>query len=117
MQLRNRKIAHAFVLLILLLATGCGNSNENSPNAEVVAETEVGTGGQLISIASDNVAAAGYDVSTLGMSVQFNNGARYEYYQVPAELWEAFIAAQPHPWSQVGYPRLVQGRFAYKRVG
>jgi hypothetical protein len=117
MQLRNRKIAPVFVLLILLLATGCGNSNENSPNTEVVAETEVGTGGQLISIASDNVAAAGYNSSSQVMTVQFKNGVRYEYYQVPAELWEAFIAAQPHPWSQVGYPRIVQGGFAYKRVG
>ena len=117
MQLRNRKKVPAFVLLILLLASGCGNSNGNSSNAEVAAETEVGTGGKLISIASDNVAAAGYVVNTLVMTVQFNNGARYQYYQVPAELWEAFIAAQPHPWSQVGYPRLVQGRFAYKRVG
>lgn len=77
----------------------------------------VGTNGQLISIQSDNVRAAGYDETSMVMTVQFNNGAIYEYYGVPADLWTSFIAAQPHPWSQVGYPRLVQGGIPYKRIG
>ena len=51
------------------------------------------------------------------MTVQFDNGALYEYYGVPLELWTSFIAAQPHPWSAVGYPRLVQGGIPYKRIG
>jgi hypothetical protein len=52
----------------------------------------------------------------LVMSVQFNNGSIYEYYEVPAELWNSFIAAQPNPWSTVGYSQLVQGGYSYKRV-
>jgi len=79
--------------------------------------TKVGTKGQLISIQSDNVRAAGYDETSMVMTVQFDNGALYEYYEVPADLWTAFVAAQPHPWSQVGYPRLVQGDIPYKRIG
>jgi len=81
-----------------------------SPNA-------VGTGGQLISIQSDNVRAAGYDEASMVMTVQFDNGALYEYYGVPSDLWTSFVGAQPNPWSQVGYPRLVQGGIPYKRVG
>jgi hypothetical protein len=51
------------------------------------------------------------------MTVQFDNGNLYEYYGVSADQWTAFVAAQPHPWSQVGYPRLVQGGIPYKKIG
>ena len=60
---------------------------------------------------------ATYDEASMVMTVQFDNGALYEYYGVPSDLWTSFIAAQPHPWSQVGYPRLVQGAIPYKRIG
>jgi hypothetical protein len=45
------------------------------------------------------------------MTVLFDSGGLYEYYNLPAGLWEDFVAAQPHPWSQVGYPR------SWSRVG
>jgi hypothetical protein len=77
----------------------------------------VGTGGQLIPIQSDDVQSAGYDAATQTMTVQFDSGGLYEYYSVPTSLWEDFVAAQPHPWSTVGYPRLVKGGVAYKRLG
>jgi hypothetical protein len=77
----------------------------------------VGTNGELIYIQSDNVSAAGYDELSMVMTVQFDNGALYEYYGVPSDLWTSFVAAQPHPWSQVGYPRLVQDAVPYKRIG
>jgi hypothetical protein len=117
------------VLLPLLLTasaftlTSCGslpslNGESSSSDTEQLQAIEsVGTNGQLISIQSDNVLAAGYDESSLVMTVQFDNGALYEYYGVPADLWTAFIAAQPHPWSQVGYPRLVEGDIPYRRIG
>jgi hypothetical protein len=63
------------------------------------------------------VRAAGYNADTMIMTVQFDSGYIYEYYGVHAELWTSFIAAQPDPWSQVGYPRLVQGGVPYKRIG
>ena len=80
------------------------------------ASKTIGTNGQLISIQSDNVSAAGYDETSLVMTVKFDNGAVYEYYGVPTDLWTSFIAAQPHPWSAVGYPGLVQGAIPYKRI-
>ena len=111
-----------FLLFISLLATltSCDSSELSSsiseyPNAQnPVAE---GTNGKLISIQSDSVSVAGYNEASLVMTVQFENGAIYEYYEVPADLWSSFIAAQPHPWSAVGYPRLVQGGIPFKRIG
>jgi hypothetical protein len=106
-------------VLVLVLA-GCGgqtNEYDETVSSESVSSQQIGTNGQLISIQSDNVRAAGYDEVLMVMTVQFDNGALYEYYGVPADLWTSFVAAQPHPWSQVGYPRLVQGGIPYKRIG
>ena len=106
--------------IILLLSVGllasCGNTTDSASSPHAEPQTVVGTNGQLISIQSDNVRAAGYDAKSMTMTVQFNNGYTYEYYQIPAELWNSFIAAQPHPWSQVGYPLLVQAGVPYKRI-
>ena len=76
----------------------------------------MGTGGVLIPIQSDNVAVAGYDAATEVMTVMFDNGRVYEYTGVPAGLWEAFVAAQPHPWSRVGKPQLVDGGYPYREI-
>jgi hypothetical protein len=107
--LRSKVPAFIFSLLILVLPlSSCGTSSSEVTTAQQ-ADKLVGTQGELISIQSDNVNAAGYNEASLVMTVQFRNGALYEYYQVPSDLWISFIAAQPHPWSEVGYPRLVQG--------
>lgn len=76
----------------------------------------LGTGGALIPIQSDNVAAAGYDADSQTMYVQFDSGETYEYVPVSADLWDRFVAAQPHPWSEVGYPELVEAGVPYRKV-
>jgi len=114
-----KKLALIFASLVLLLSTSCSSQTFESTatSTEEVAKVEKnGTNGHLVPIQSDNVNSAGYDETTLVMTVQFRNGAIYEYYGVQAELWTSFVAAQPHPWSQVGYPRLVQGGIPYKRI-
>ena len=73
------------------------------------------TGG-LIPIDSSNVSMAGYDENSSVMTVLFDSGGLYEYYDVPTDLWENFLDAQPSPWSQVGYPNLVQGGYEYRRL-
>jgi len=106
-------------LLSLIVLTSCGSSETNSRNrepAKYVVENSVGTKGELIAIQSDNLNAAGYDATSMVMTIQFKNGALYEYYGVSPELWVSFVAAQPDPWSKVGYPHLVQGAVPYKRV-
>lgn len=103
-----------------LFLSSCSQPALQGPQAassEVNAAIPAGTNGELIPITSSNVVAAGFDAKLLVMTVRFNNGALYEYYDVPISLWESFVAAQPHPWSQVGYPRLVQAGVPYKRIG
>jgi hypothetical protein len=121
-QMYLKTLVFKFLVLISLLITltSCGSSELSIAKLETpLAQNPylVGTDGALIPIESDNVSAAGYNEDSLVMTVQFDNGAIYEYYGVPTDLWISFIEAQPHPWSAVGYPRLVQGGIPYKRIG
>ena len=114
------KCQAAAILALSLTLSACSSTDSSlgeKSQSDVALNDQVGTGGQLIAIQSDNVRSAGYDATTSVMTVQFDNGALYEYYSVPADLWTSFVAAQPHPWSQVGYPRLVRGGIPYKRIG
>lgn len=113
------------VALVGFMATGCASTNtaqsgSGSPGEAAPAVSSVpravGSGGELIPINSDNVAMAGYDDRTRVMNVLFDSARLYEYYDVPPALWEAFVAAQPDPWSLVGYPQLVQGGYAYQEI-
>lgn len=110
-----------WILILCIFSTSCASENSEIERSSQIAingsvQTPIGTNGALININSDNVMAAGYDSKTGVMSVQFQNGSLYEYYNVPIELWESFISAQPHPWSQVGYPRLVGEGYSYRRI-
>ena len=119
MQLKGFLANSSASLILCLVLTGCNAGNDSSLQTGSSSEqpaARIGTNGQLITIQSDNVSAAGYDEGSMVMTVQFDGGALYEYYGVPVELWTSFLAAQPHPWSQVGYPRLVQGAIPYKRI-
>jgi hypothetical protein len=114
---KNIFLSFSSALLMSLVFTSCGTTEQATPEAVESQSAQSGTGGQLIAIDSDNVRAAGFNASSSIMTVQFNNGYIYEYYGVSLELWNAFIAAQPNPWSLVGYPRLVQAGVPYKRIG
>ena len=106
-----------------ILLAGCasssteGDGRASAPAADTNSGTAIsGTGGQLIAIQSDNVAAAGYDDATSTMLVEFDDGSLYEYSPVPESVWIDFVAAQPHPWSRVGNPVLVQGGVPNRKV-
>lgn len=107
-------LAMAFISILLL--SGCSTKSNYAVRQDSMS-TKYVSDGHLISIQSDNVLAAGYDENSMIMTVQFLNGYTYEYYNVPAQIWSSFIAAQPHPWSAVGYPQLVKGGFQYRRIG
>ncbi len=104
-------------LLSNLILASCTTAEQTFSEIKTNQKTETaGTGGKLVSIQSDNVRAAGYDANSKIMTVQFNNGYTYEYYGIPLELWDSFIAAQPNPWTEVGYPYLVKAGYAYRRI-
>ena len=121
MRINSKRFTATLILSSFLVIglSGCGNlvdTSESTTSNENTATQRVGTNGELISIQSSNVSAAGYDVASLVMTVMFKNGAVYEYYGVQPEVWNEFFAAQPHPWSQVGYSKLVQSGLPYKRI-
>jgi hypothetical protein len=107
-------------LVMCFILTSCSSSEVSTTEPSISFEQTspiIGTNGQLISIQSENVSAAGYDEATKVMTVLFDSGRLYEYYGVPADLWISFVEAQPDPWRKVGNPRLVNGGFLYKRIG
>lgn len=117
----SRKIAAAALILPALgPITACSTQSASVPSSPaVVTEYEsanVGTSGALIPIESSNVNMAGYDATNRVMTVLFDSGGLYEYFDVPPTLWEDFLDAQPSPWSLVGYPQLVQGGYPYQRI-
>lgn len=113
-----KKLTIAFILPIFLLSA-CSDDSHSLPsekNIENFASTINGTDGVLIPIESTNVNSAGYDYDSKIMTVRFLSGSTYQYFDVPLTLWEEFLAAQPHSWSQVGYPQLVQGGYKYSKI-
>jgi hypothetical protein len=96
---------------------GATTAAGSASRPEAPAPEVVGTAGELIPIQSDNVDAAGYDAASATMYVQFDSGDLYQYAPVASDVWLRFIAAQPHPWSAVGYPELVESGVPYRKVG
>jgi hypothetical protein len=116
-----QSVGTSFAVILAIALSSCtaapvSNDVPTPTPANAGKEVTEGTGGALIGISSDNVRAAGYDANSMVMTVQFNNGYTYEYYGIPLELWDSFIAAQPNPWTEVGYPFLVKAGYAYRRI-
>jgi len=109
-------------LLLLFLLTSCSNEigaqtgTATTSVKAAIPDLSQDTKGEFISIQSDNVSMAGYDEATQTMTVVFDNGGAYWYQPVDQSVWTAFYNAQPHPWSQVGYPELVEAGIPYGRL-
>jgi len=48
---------------------------------------------ERISVSSSNIAAVGYEESSQTLEVEFLNGAIYEYYDVPENIYQDLMAA------------------------
>lgn len=64
-------------------------------------------------IRSDALLGASYDLERRILTVQFETGSVYEYYDVEPEHHDELEAAQPHPWRVVG-ERVKEHR--YRRI-
>ena len=53
-------------------------------------------------IDSDALLGAAYDAERSVLTVRFESGSIYEYFDVEPELYAELEAAQPHPWRVVG---------------
>ncbi|RYC50381.1 KTSC domain-containing protein [Flagellimonas olearia] len=48
------------------------------------------------SVNSSNLASVGYDADNEILEVEFNNGGVYQYFDVPAEIYEDLMNAPSH---------------------
>jgi hypothetical protein len=51
---------------------------------------------KLTPVKSSNLAAIGYEPKLKSLTVQFHNGAAWEYFGVPASVWEGLRSAKSH---------------------
>ncbi|WP_022894223.1 KTSC domain-containing protein [Agromyces subbeticus] len=58
--------------------------------------------GRLHPISSEALRAVSYDRERRVLTVQFESGSIYEYFDVAPELHAELLEAQPHPWQVVG---------------
>lgn len=65
------------------------------------------------SVVSSNISSIGYDNGDSVLEVEFNNGAIYQYFDVPQHIHEEIMIAE----SIGGYlARNVKGHFRFSRV-
>lgn len=114
----SRFLARSLMLISLVAINACSIENPEQSAAATAPSVDLSqdTYGELVTIQSDNVSMAGYDASTQMMTVVFDDGDAYWYQPVDQSTWTAFYLAQPHPWSQVGYPQLVQSGIPYGKL-
>jgi hypothetical protein len=62
---------------------------------------------------SSSMASVGYDPTTLTMEIEFNDGAVYQYFDVPEHTYQGLISAQ-----SVGqyFQAQVRGSYRYARA-
>lgn len=57
---------------------------------------------QPIPVQSTNVHSVQYSAPEMTLTVWFTSGGTYRYKGVPQQVYDEFLAAQPHPWTAVG---------------
>ncbi len=68
---------------------------------------------EMASVDSSNIAAVGYDEDSSTLQVEFNNGALYQYFDVPENIFEELRDAG----SVGGYLAAhVKGSYRYSKV-
>jgi hypothetical protein len=66
-----------------------------------------------VAVTSSTILSIGYDGTSLTLEVEFQDGAIYQYFDIPQNTYDAFIAAA----SPGGFlASEIKGRFRYARV-
>lgn len=51
---------------------------------------------ERMNVVSSNIRSIGYDASAMVLEVEFNNGAVYQYYNVPQYIFDGLMVADSH---------------------
>jgi hypothetical protein len=65
-------------------------------------------------VESSNLHSVGYDTKTHILEIQFNNGAVYQYFQVPQEVYVNLMTAESH---EEYFDAVIRDRIQYQQVG
>ena len=65
-------------------------------------------------VSSSNLVSVGYDTATQVLEVEFHSGGVYQYYGVPAALYEGLMAASSH--GRYFDQFIKRGGYAYQRI-
>ena len=68
----------------------------------------------MISLDSSNLAAADYDPFNGTLTIQFRDGAIYEYYRVSYSAFAGLVSADSHGKY---FHRHIKGHYDYRRIG
>lgn len=67
----------------------------------------------MIPVRSSNINAVRYDHSSHVLTIKFNNGTLYEYYNVPVQKYNGLMSAG----SKGSYHhRNIRGHYSYRRI-
>lgn len=66
-----------------------------------------------LSVKSSNIKAVGYDPKSKTLEVEFNSGSTYQYFEVPASIYNDFMDA-----SSLGsfFAESIKNKFNYEKV-
>jgi hypothetical protein len=68
---------------------------------------------QRQAVSSDNIASIGYNEPTQLLEVEFRNGGIYQYFNVPAVVFEALMTAPSHG---TYFNACIREHYQYQRV-
>lgn len=68
---------------------------------------------RMIIVGSDNLEEVGYDERLRLLHIQFSNGALYEYYDVPKDIYIGLITASS---ASDYFHEYVKGHYRYSRI-
>lgn len=80
-------------LLGLLQLSQLFTVNQLAANSEVSTTTQLLNQIEMIPVVSSNIAAIGYSDTCSVLQVNFLNGTRYRYFDIPAQVFSNFLAA------------------------
>ena len=64
-------------------------------------------------VVSSNVSSVGYDVNTMVLEVEFHSGSIYQYFDVPLNIYQEFMAAGSKGQY---FAQHIKGYFRYVKV-
>lgn len=65
-------------------------------------------------VSSSNIRSIGYDENSKILEIEFNNGSVYQYYNVPAEVYNGLMSAPSHGRYLDTY--IKKGPYQYRKI-